>query len=284
MSGFIKIHRALLDWEWYHDDRCVRLLLHLILKANYTHRRWKGQELQPGQLITSTVSLAEQLGWSRSTLNRTMDKLRGGQEIETKADSKWTLVTLRKWDQFQIDGEDVDSKRTPNRTASGHQTIQQVIQQADTDKEGKKERRGRMEEGKKEESSLPTVEKKAKGPDERITRLVEYIQSVNGGVMDGSVSDNRRACHTLLQRFGKEFPNRDAEDVVRHLVDYGKKDAFHGSNVTSFRYLVSHGQKIINNVKAGKSNGTQQQSTDDKREAGRMALAALQAERARNGA
>lgn len=141
MSGFIKIHRALLDWEWYHDDRCVRLLLHLILKANYTHRRWKGQELQPGQLITSTVSLAEQLGWSRSTLNRTLDKLRDGQEIETKADSKWTLVTLRKWEQFQIDGEDVDSKRTSNRTASGHQTIQQVIQQADTDKEGKKERK-----------------------------------------------------------------------------------------------------------------------------------------------
>jgi biotin operon repressor len=119
-SGYIKVHRALLEWEWYHDDRCVRLLLHLLLKANYTDRKWKGQALKPGQLITSSVSLAEQLGWSRSALNRTMDKLKRGQEIETASDNKWTLVTLRKWEQFQYEAAEPDSNRTADRTATGH--------------------------------------------------------------------------------------------------------------------------------------------------------------------
>ena len=117
--GYIKIHRSLLDWEWYSDDRCVRLLLHLNLKANYVDRRWKGQDLKPGQFITSSISLSEQLKWSRSAVNRTLDKLRECGEIATEADSRWTLVTLVKWGQLQGDDENPDTKPDSNRTATG---------------------------------------------------------------------------------------------------------------------------------------------------------------------
>ena len=43
MEGWIKIHRGLLDWEWYSDTNCVRLALHLLLKANFQTRRWRGK-------------------------------------------------------------------------------------------------------------------------------------------------------------------------------------------------------------------------------------------------
>lgn len=146
--GYIKIHRSLLDWEWYSDDRCVRLLLHLNLKANYVDRRWKGQDLKPGQFITSSISLSEQLKWSRSAVNRTLDKLRECGEIATEADSRWTLVTLVKWGQLQGDDENPDTKPDSNRTATGQQTTSQVSKQPDTAKEGKEGKKGRREEGK----------------------------------------------------------------------------------------------------------------------------------------
>jgi len=136
-GGFIKIHRSMLDWEWYQDDRCVRLLLHLHLKANYLPGRWKGKDVEPGQVVTSTVALAEQLGWSRSALVRTLDRLKLAREVDTKADSKWTLVTLIKWDKFQNDDAQPDSKSDSKRTASGQQTGQQ----ADTIEEGEERKK-----------------------------------------------------------------------------------------------------------------------------------------------
>lgn len=130
--GYVKIHREMLDWEWYQDDRCVRLLLHLHLKANYQPGKWKGNDVNPGQLVTSSVALAEQLGWSRGAVNRTLDKLWKSGEVDTKSDTKWTLVTLIKWDKFQVEGLKPDTKPSNKRTSNGHKTGQQP----DTIKEG----------------------------------------------------------------------------------------------------------------------------------------------------
>lgn len=136
-GGYIKIHRSMLDWEWYGDDRCVRLLLHLHLKVNHQAGKWKGQEVLPGQLVTSSAALAEQLGWSRSAINRTLDKLKSCAEVDTKSDSKRTLVTLLKWDKFQNSDRKPDSKPDTNRTLTGQQTGHEP----DTIEEGKKLKR-----------------------------------------------------------------------------------------------------------------------------------------------
>ena len=131
-NGFIKIDRSLLDWAYYEDDRCVRLLLHLILCANFKPGKFKGIDIKPGQFVTSTVKLSGQLGWTRSTLRRTLERLTESGEIVTKADNKRTLVTLIKWEQFQV----METKAASKRPASG----QQVSQQTATIEEGKKER------------------------------------------------------------------------------------------------------------------------------------------------
>lgn len=164
-GGFIKIHRSMLDWEWYGDDRCVRLLLHLHLKANYQPGRWKGNDVCPGQLVTSTVALAEQLGWSRSALVRTLDRLKLAQEVDTKSDSKWTLVTLTKWDKFQVEGAKPDSKTDTKRTRTGQQTGQQ----ADTIEEG---------EERKKEKNTPSGVARGASIEDRKAAFVEKCKAV----------------------------------------------------------------------------------------------------------
>ncbi len=102
-------------------------------------------------------------------------------------------------------------------------------------------------------------------PDERINRLIQYMKDVNDGMMDGSVAENRRSCHTMLQRMAKNFPNFDAEESVKRLIDAGKKQAFHGPNLTSFKYLVYNGVKIIQSAKS-RPVGSGQSSSEKERE------------------
>lgn len=87
---------------------------------------------------------------------------------------------------------------------------------------------------------------KKKGPDERITRLLALLAELNKGMLDGNVRMNRNHCSTLLRRMESRFPEQDPEACVAQLIKVGKLDPFHGPNITSFKYLVDHGVKIIN--------------------------------------
>lgn len=40
MEGYIKIHRKMLDWEWYDDIPTKTLFLHLLLTANWKDSKW----------------------------------------------------------------------------------------------------------------------------------------------------------------------------------------------------------------------------------------------------
>jgi len=53
MEGFIKIHRKLLEWEWYDDNNVKVLFLHLLLKANYKDKKYRGETLKAGTVLTS---------------------------------------------------------------------------------------------------------------------------------------------------------------------------------------------------------------------------------------
>jgi biotin operon repressor len=177
--GFIQIHRTMLDWEWYQDDRCVRMLLHLLLKANHTEAKWKGISISPGDVITSTVSLADQLGWSRSAVNRTLEKLKACGEVDTKSDNKRTLVSLVKWAKYQGEWSKSDIKPDSKRTSIGQQTGQP----ADTVKEG--------EEFKKEKNTPIGV--KARTIADRKAQFVAACKSVIETDPERLVKSERKA-------------------------------------------------------------------------------------------
>ncbi len=35
MQGFIKIHRSLIDWEWYTEPNTFRVFIHLLMLATH---------------------------------------------------------------------------------------------------------------------------------------------------------------------------------------------------------------------------------------------------------
>lgn len=105
MAGWIKIHRSLLDWEWYDDDKTVKLLIHLNLKVNYKDKKWKGKIIKAGSFVTSVVKLSTELKTTPKTIRVHLKRLVESGEIEVITTNKNTSITLVKWEQMQKDDD-----------------------------------------------------------------------------------------------------------------------------------------------------------------------------------
>lgn len=101
MTGWIKLHRSLKDWEWYDDHNATRLLLHLLVSVNYEDKQWKGQTIKAGSLVTSWEVLANQVGLSIKQVRTAMSKLERSKEVTRYTTNKWQTITLIKWEKLQ---------------------------------------------------------------------------------------------------------------------------------------------------------------------------------------
>lgn len=140
MEGWIKIHRSLLDWEWYQDTNCVRLALHFLLKANYQPKKWKGIIIDRGQLVTTRGQLSEETGLSEMQIRTAIDKLDNCGFITKSGTRKYTIITVCNYDLYQQaqDGFDNGCQPTDNQQTTSKQPTDN--QQITTTKEYKKER------------------------------------------------------------------------------------------------------------------------------------------------
>jgi hypothetical protein len=101
MAGWIKIHRSLLDWEWYDDNKTLKLLIHLNLKVNYKDKKWKGKLIKAGSFVTSVIKLSTELKTTPKTIRVHLKRLVDSGEIKVITTNKNTSITLVKWEQMQ---------------------------------------------------------------------------------------------------------------------------------------------------------------------------------------
>lgn len=117
MEGWIKLHRDILDWEWYTDIRVKTVFIHLLLTANHKERNWRGLVIKRGQLYTSVKHLSTQVGISIREVRSALGKLERTNEIMVKPTNKGTMVTICKYDVYQgeIDfNAHIDDKQKTN--------------------------------------------------------------------------------------------------------------------------------------------------------------------------
>lgn len=115
MSGWIKLHRSLLDWEWYDDFNATRLLIHLLVSVNYEDKKWKGQEVKAGSMVMSWDTLSKSVGLSVKQCRVAMQKLENSGEVARKRADQWQVVTLCKWEKMQ----GCDDNRADDRAFRG---------------------------------------------------------------------------------------------------------------------------------------------------------------------
>lgn len=111
-AGWIKLHRSLLDWEWYSDVNVCRVFTHLILRANHKDNNWRGILIKRGQLLTSLNTLESETGLSKSKIRTAIKKLVSTQEIAQESHSQHTVFTLVNYDSYQGDDTEDDKPVT----------------------------------------------------------------------------------------------------------------------------------------------------------------------------
>lgn len=120
LGGWVKVHRALSDHHISSDPATLSIWIHLLLLANHkeTKRMINGRviAIQPGQLITSRKSLAAKTGVNESKVERVLLALKNEQQIEQHGTSKFRVISIVKWAEYQQDEQQaeqlVNSKRT----------------------------------------------------------------------------------------------------------------------------------------------------------------------------
>ena len=104
-SGFIKISRKILKWEWYSDANTKALFFHCLFKANWKAGRWKGQAYKRGEFITSLSTLSKETGLSVKAVRTALEHLQSTGEVTSTSTSKFRVVTVKNYNKYQDNGK-----------------------------------------------------------------------------------------------------------------------------------------------------------------------------------
>lgn len=108
MGGWIKIHRKILEWEWYDDPNTFKLFMHLMLTANHAPKKWRGQTIGIGQKLTSRAKLSAETKLSEQQIRTCLERLKSTNEITIQATKRQTVITLCNYDTYQSAKQDVN--------------------------------------------------------------------------------------------------------------------------------------------------------------------------------
>lgn len=148
-GGYIRLHRKIIDWEWYHDPTVTRVFIHLLLTANYEPKKFSGEIVDVGERVISLQKLAEEVGYSKGTIIRVLNCLEKTGELKRRVTAKYTIVTLKNYAAYNADRPLADRWLTDGRPLADRS-----LTQWKKDKESKK---AIKQEGKKGEGENPPV-------------------------------------------------------------------------------------------------------------------------------
>lgn len=181
MSGFIKIHRSIMEWEWYDDTKTFVLFLHILLKANYKEKKWRGKTIKRGQLWTSLDSLSEETQLSKQQIRTILNKLKSTGEITDQSTHEGRMVTVLNYDKYQNVTDELTHNQQTDNTQTNTQATddQQTSNRPPTDlqhqhKNVKNDKKGKND---KEREEVKKVIKRFTPP--TLDQVAEYMTERN---------------------------------------------------------------------------------------------------------
>lgn len=102
--SWIKLHRTMLDWEWYDDVNVCRLFIHLLLTVNFEPKKWRGMTIERGQIFTSYSKLSKETNLTSKQVRGAMQKLGKSENVAAKGQAMGLMVTVLDYDRWQTKG------------------------------------------------------------------------------------------------------------------------------------------------------------------------------------
>ena len=132
-TGWVKIDRRILEWEWWDDRNTRDLFIYCLLRANHTAKQWHGITIERGTFITSIESLAEGAGLTTRQTRTALEHLQLTGELTSETTNKWRVITICNYDKYQASddtdrqaerqavSQDDDKQTTSNRQTNDKQ-------------------------------------------------------------------------------------------------------------------------------------------------------------------
>lgn len=120
-TGYIKLYRQFIKWEWYTDIPTRILFEHCLLKANHKAERWRGLTIEAGQFITSLNHLAQETGLTIRQVRTAIKKLKTTQELTQSGQAKYSIITIKNWAKYQSSDTVSDKQMTNKRQTDDKQ-------------------------------------------------------------------------------------------------------------------------------------------------------------------
>lgn len=139
-SGFIKTYRSLQDWQWYTTDGMLLVWTHILLNARIEPGYSYGVYIDRGQLIVGRKKLSEKLNMSEQRVRTCLNRLKSTNEITMVSTSKYTIITIIKWEKYQGDGKKSTKKSTKLATNEQPTTNQQLTNNQPLNKNDKNDK------------------------------------------------------------------------------------------------------------------------------------------------
>jgi len=204
-TGWIKIHRNLLQWEWYDDLNVRVLFLHLLLTVNYEDKKWRGLSIKKGSRITGREQLSSETGISVRNVRTAIKKLEMTKELTIKKDPKGSMFTVVNWSKYQSSDQQNDHHTDQTPTSERPATDQQVT----TTKETKEY---------KEDNSImpkPSVSDKID-----FSKLLEFFNKTTG---KKSRVVNKKTKEQFKARLKEGYTKQDIKEAIMNCYT----DSFH---------------------------------------------------------
>lgn len=101
-KGWIKLHRSILEWEWWDDLNTRVLFLYCLLKANPNEKKWRGKTVERGTFLSGRSGLAKGSGLSERSVRTALSHLIETGEIAIEPTNEYTIIRVCNYDKYQV--------------------------------------------------------------------------------------------------------------------------------------------------------------------------------------
>ena len=224
-ENWIKLHRQILNWEWYSDTNTFRVFMHCLLMAQRDDYKYRGVQLKAGQFTTGIFEMADILGLSAQQVRTALKKLEKSGEINKQSTSRYSIITVKNWNVYQQVNKQITNKQQTNNKQITTKQEERIENKELVVVIGKQ----------------PRQQKKFIPP--TIQEVSDYCKERNNGI------DAERFWHYYNSKgwkIGKE-PMKKWQSAV---ITWEKQDAKSAVNSTE-----NHIQQAIERMKARQNNG-----------------------------
>jgi hypothetical protein len=100
-NGFIQLHRALLEWEWWSKPITLKVFLYCLLKANHKDKNYQGKLIKRGSFLTGRELIAKDCNVSVQQIRTALNHLKSTNELTIKSSGQGTVIQVVKYCNYQ---------------------------------------------------------------------------------------------------------------------------------------------------------------------------------------